>query len=277
MTDPEFRQSLHDHLSEGPEMEKDLESLEHLMSEKRFKSYLLGELTPKEHLVLEELLWSDPQADEVFEMVEDELIEDYCNDALADHERERFDKFFVWTAERRQKRDLVENLKRFSAHKQRIKGRWSDIWKSVKAFGNFRNPVPAWSLVAALLLIIAGGPWLAMRDSSVFLALDSQLTRGINDYRKVEISSGTDLLKLELALEPEEYSRFQIDLKLVDDGDVLTRTFPRTESLERDRVLKFSISAEALMYGDYVLILSGAVSGGEFERIQSYYFRVIRD
>lgn len=284
INDPKFQQSLDIYLQGELDPEKEMKFEERLMTEEGFRSYLLGELKPEEHLFLEGRLWRDSKASEAFEMVEDELIEDYSNAALTEHEMELFERFFVWTQERRQKLGLFVDLNKFAANKKSTERKWRHSWDSFKAYWRFKNPVLSWSLAAALFVIFVGGPWLVLKDlnrqaypNSVASSLSPELVRGSSDITGIDLTAGTDLLQLELAMVPDDYSRFLIVLEQVDGGEIFSQIFPRTESIVQERTLKLSLSAEPLVDGDYIVKLSGENTSGDFESIENYYFRIIRD
>jgi hypothetical protein len=250
------------------------------------KAFLLGELNPEEHLWLEQHLMTEETAFEELQIAEDELIDDYLTSSLSGIERENFDKLFLLTPQRQQKLGIARALKRYVKENGSKKSRWAGVWQNWRGFWHFRNPILSWSLAASLLLILLGGPYLMLKVSrlqmaptsiSMLLAAPGQ-SRDAGGAESVFIPAGTDLLRVELPMDPEDYSRFRVVLVEIDSGDeVYTQIFPKTESMVQDQALKFSITAEPLVYGDYVLRLNGAVLNGDFESIDSYSFRVIRD
>src|SRR5256885_113617 len=79
------------------------------------RRYLLGELSQAEQQRLEERLMSDDLALEELLVAEDELIDDYLQGALARAEQERFENFFLLTAERQEKLKFATALRRYVA------------------------------------------------------------------------------------------------------------------------------------------------------------------
>ena len=67
------------------------------------RRYLLGELTEEEQRApVEEGLLIDDDCFEEFELVKEDLIEQYVNDELTNAERESFEQHFLTTPERRE-------------------------------------------------------------------------------------------------------------------------------------------------------------------------------
>ena len=97
-------------------------------------------------------------------LAEDELVDDYLRGSLSAHEQQRFDTYFLSTQERRQKLSFAGTLKRYIASTPRAESPsslWS--WFSFLSFWREQNPGLAWSLAAALLLIVIGGSWSALK------------------------------------------------------------------------------------------------------------------
>lgn len=81
--------------------------------EGRLRRYLLGELNEKEQQVLEEQLMTHDELIDLVSVVEDDLVEDYLDDALAVEERARFEGFFLSTPDRRRKLSFAMTLRRY--------------------------------------------------------------------------------------------------------------------------------------------------------------------
>ena len=131
------------------------------------KPFLLGELSPDEQQRLEQRLMIDTDAFEELQRVEDELIDDYLRSALSGRENERFENFFLLPPERRQKLTFAMELRRYIAEHETKKDQWSHWWESWTSAWRVQNPVPAWSLAVALLLIMVGGLWSVVQISTL--------------------------------------------------------------------------------------------------------------
>ena len=136
-----------------------------LENELPLKPYLLGVLKPEDQQRLEQRLMIDTAAFEELQRVEDELIDDYLLGRLSGQDQDKFENFFLLPPERRQKLSFAKALKRYVAVHTRNERRLPAWLESFLAFWRFQNPVPAWSLAVALLLIVVGGFWSVVKVS----------------------------------------------------------------------------------------------------------------
>ena len=74
------------------------------------EQYLLGELSPTQQDDLETAYFDDDELFSQLATAEDRLIEDYCQNRLNPAKRERFEKFYLNTPQRRRRVLLVEQL-----------------------------------------------------------------------------------------------------------------------------------------------------------------------
>src|SRR5437879_647486 len=76
------------------------------------EQYLLGDLSSAQQDDLETKYFDDDELFSQLATVEDRLIEDYCQNRLDPARRERFEKYYLSTPQRRQRVFLVEQLQR---------------------------------------------------------------------------------------------------------------------------------------------------------------------
>lgn len=81
--------------------------------EKIIREHLLGKLTEEELSLAEKRLLTDDDYFELLTIMEDELIDEYINDDLTDEDRKRFEAFFLYTPERREKLRFAQTLKEY--------------------------------------------------------------------------------------------------------------------------------------------------------------------
>lgn len=99
--------------------------------------------------------------------------------------------------------------------------------------------------------------------------------RDFGRSQKIDIPPGTDVARLSLEIVPQDYPQYQAMLQRADDGGtILTQTFSRTKSGKQDTFLHMVMSASELKRGDYIVKLRGITAAGDFEDIDSYYFRI---
>jgi hypothetical protein len=172
------------------------------------RTYLLGSLSPEEQQRIEQHLMIDSTAFEDLRWIEDELIDDYLEGALSGREKEKFENFFLSAPERRQKLDFAKALKRYVAGhrvKQNPMSSWESFWQTLLPP---HHAVLRWSLVASLMLLVAGGSWSVVRISRLQKALE-QAGTGESQKQLME----TEARNSELAL---SLQREQARLKLLE-------------------------------------------------------------
>jgi CHAT domain-containing protein len=80
--------------------------------EGRLRKYLFGELDEAERQVLEQQLLADDELFDFLNVVEDELFDDYLDNALSGDERQRFESFVLLTPDRQRKLSFARALRR---------------------------------------------------------------------------------------------------------------------------------------------------------------------
>jgi CHAT domain-containing protein/Tfp pilus assembly protein PilF len=133
------------------------------------RRYLLGELTEEEQRApVEEGLLIDDDCFEEFELVKEDLIEQYVNDELTSDERESFEQHFLTTPERREHLRHAQALARY-AKKTMRDAPGSTEKKPQNNLAELRSrftltrllPTTGWRIAACFLLAIglAFGVW----------------------------------------------------------------------------------------------------------------------
>lgn len=162
-----------------------------VLDEQLMRRYLLGQLSEKKREQIEERLMTD---DEFFESVidledsvEDELIEQYISGELAGREKQSFEQVFLTTPERREKLRLAQDLDTY-ASRMTLGAQVSSkpdtrlsLWRSLSDALRFQNPGAALLLTAALVLMLIGSAWLALKvrhlEGELRQTRDQQLDR----------------------------------------------------------------------------------------------------
>jgi hypothetical protein len=149
---------------------------EHISADEMlFKRYLLVELSEAEEMRLEERLLEDKEYFEEFQLVEDDLIDDYVSGALSPREVEKFENYFMATPERQRQVSVAKLLNRDtgapnssqeSAQPTDARRAPASWWRSTAPmFMQFRNSVTGIAFAAVVLLLLAFGVavWLSLR------------------------------------------------------------------------------------------------------------------
>jgi len=190
--------------------------------------YLLGELSEQEQLQLEEQYFGDDDWFEQFLAIEEELIDDYVQGQLSRRERERFEKYFLTTPQRRERVEFAKALKQYTAEEQKASAPASAApspqpepwWRFFLNFLLAPHPVLQPAFAMAVVVMMLGSAWLFVQT----LHLQDQLAQfqaewaeGLERRRGLQPES-TDQSKqirdLAEKLENEKHQREQLEQKL---------------------------------------------------------------
>ena len=92
------------------------------------------------------------------------------------------------------------------------------------------------------------------------------------DVQSLTVPSGTKQVRLQMKLEGDEYSSYQIKLRSAGGKDVLTQLSLRPAPNKKS--VAVNIPANKLAPGDYILTLSGITGANEIEEVNQYLFRL---
>jgi len=129
--------------------------------------YLLGDLPEEEQARLEDLAFSDQEQMQNVLAVESDLIDEYVRGELSDSERQRFERRFLVSSERRQKVEFARALARIipeatteDAAQPAMVCAPVSWWDSFIAFLRGLNPAFKFSMAAAAAALVIGVSWL---------------------------------------------------------------------------------------------------------------------
>ena len=241
------------------------------------RGYLLGSLAPESREGVEKRLFSD---DRIFWehlcLVEEELIDEYARGELDGEESERFERDFLCTDERRAKLDFARALQ---AHVERRQTSRQRAWDWL------RGPVatPAWAVAMAATLFLAL-PSLAWRlaaargpQGDVSAWLSPGLVRAVGgEVMRVPISTGCQLVRLQLDPGPAEHDRYRATLHEVTGEEVWSQSRLGASLTEGRVAVTLTLPCELLPAGDYYVMLRGVSPGTDPVRLGRYDFRVLR-
>jgi hypothetical protein len=255
------------------------------------RQYLLGLLPPDRLPQLEERLLSDSVLYEELLMAEDKLIDQYLTNELSEAERKSFETRFLLRPERQQKIRFALTLKKYVATVERSKlaaAKTSEDPRPtpVKFFSFLRNPILAFSLVAAVLLLVFGSSWVFVRSrrpleqpqlesrNVVAVVLTPGLIREGGEIKRISIPPGTETVQLRLQLSAVNYQSYRVVLLRSEGAEVWSR-----ENLKPDKAgekfLRVDLPAKTLRRDDYQIKVSGWLGDGNYEDMSRYPFRVM--
>jgi hypothetical protein len=137
------------------------------MDESLIRQYLLGELSPEEQEPIEKRVLSDDASFETFLLVEDELMDQYVRGGLNREETRLAEKHFLASPERQRSLRFAKAFQRYVGStpaqtfpQQSPNPSELSWWQKFPLTLRLHNPIVATSLIAALLLLLAGNVWM---------------------------------------------------------------------------------------------------------------------
>jgi hypothetical protein len=247
------------------------------------KRYLLGLSGAAEDESLELRLLTEPAFGEEFDIVVDEIADQYVSGEFQGEELKQVERYFLKTPERRAKAQLAAALSdRASARTEKtfvtpavtrptLRERWLALWSA-------QNVALRFAAIAAIVAIAVSVAYLNFREKPYRSFALLELT--ISNSERAEGSSSKPLplapendaakIFLDLPDQSNQYTSFQVELV---DRNGAKRPVEITE--RNQRAVTVTIPARALPRGSYALHLSGIKPDGKQERIPgSYLFMV---
>jgi hypothetical protein len=105
--------------------------------------------------------------------------------------------------------------------------------------------------------------------------LQPGMVRGESGSGPLTLSGEATEVRLRLMLESEDYKQYRATLSTAEGRKIWDRALTKRTS-NKSADLTLSLPADLLKSGDYVLDLSGANTGGKWESVADYSFRVVR-
>jgi outer membrane murein-binding lipoprotein Lpp len=206
----------------------------HRTLEKDLRRYMLGELTELEQQVYEGRLLSDDEmfrdVEELAEVVQDELVEDYLAGELSETQRRAFERYQLVCPKIKEMRLVQEALRRYPKRQVRRQA----FFERLRLW--FQLPLrPALAFAAALtLLLIAGGIW-SRREFG-------QLSRNLDQVslRSSTLTSKVESLQRELDQERRDRDALSQELVAAKSGvERVSQTHQSIASRQTGGILSF--------------------------------------
>lgn len=237
----------------------------------RIREYLLGKLSETEQEQVEERLMVEDDLFEEFEILKDELIEEYREGQLTPKERESFKDGFLSSPEGRKREAFALAI---GCLERRHRPQPVSMFDRLAAF--FRKPQWAFSTVAlAAAVVIAAIVWIRTPQQPVkFVAAtltSSTVTRSNENvqYPKIKIPADASEVRLSLAL-PQPATpgaRYRV---VLDDRQNKTNLQPSGQDANSVSVV---IPARHLPAGFYALVIYEVKADGTEQQVSGpYYF-----
>jgi hypothetical protein len=199
-----------------------------LNNENLIARYLLGELSEEQQIAIEDRAFADKNYLASITAVENDLIDEYVRNELSGAERQRFEKQFLASTERRKRvefaRALVDVMEE-EAVPQKITVRESQSWSwrdAIYAFINGLTPTARIAFVSAVPLLLIGAGYLSIET----LRLRSEL-KELRAANQTQRDAQQQVLELErrrnedlnAQLNQEKQQREQTDESLRELGE----------------------------------------------------------
>lgn len=252
-----------------------------------FRQYLLGVLPEDGLRRLEERLLTDEDFYAELLASEDELVDEYLGGALSADEREKFERHFLCTPERRRKLSFGTALRRYASEHH---AEASEDFAEAPLSSTADAPTPAptfgerlrafWGsqavglrFAAALLLaaFAVGAWWLARTPAErtfATLTLAARTGDRAAGAEPVKVKLREDELRVVLTL-PEGATAAGYRAELLRDGD---KPSPVNVNVSDARSVLVAIPADRLPPGSYALRLYATDGGGR--HVGTYLFNV---
>lgn len=273
------------------------------------RRYLLGDLDERGRQRLEERVFTSRDYSTRVQIAEEDLIEDYLNDALDAEEQEKFVGRFLSTPGQLQKLKIAQALRGYAGANTPAPERGR---ARLPFFERLRPRAFALApLAAVLLLAIILGYWFfsggsrrrdgdnpaearrravaeevarlnppaatgdsaATRDPNAppLVALPPLLLRG--EGKQINAPPG-GVVRLRLELPAGSYESYRATLRAVGGDELFTLPGLRPPLAGREQSLELNLPANVLPPGDYLLNVSGMKPDGKPEDVADYSFRI---
>jgi len=261
------------------------------------REYLLGRLDESEKESLEERFVRERDVIETLAAVESELIDDYVKGVLPAAERQALEGEVWQTPERMAKAASARALAEYATHKLGTRepmkrgGFWEVVWA---------RPLFQPAIIAAILLVITLGAWLAIRGflgrpsrlrsevsrlnepgqlngepSQILGPLRPGLVRGETGIASYHISNHDGVIQIRFSVPPAaEFAEYQI----IKETDARVEIFKVVRPLEAsgDRELLLNVNGRNLEPGDHYFRIRGISDSGQVSEIASYTLVITR-
>ena len=258
-------------------------------SNEEIRRFLLGTLSPEETAEFEERLLVDGELYEELSVAEDELIDQFLSGEMPASEREQIETHFLRNPERVKQLSFARTLRKYVSANQleapappreldpkKKQSFWSTMFS--------RNPGLAYSLAAALLLVIVGGVWWMGRvwnspnqPQTVWaIELTPGLQRDNAEIKSFSIPANVDTIRLELDLAEDQHPAYQAEVQDIEGRSVTASKDLKAQTVNARRLVTVDVKASLLAPGDYRAKLSGVSTNGNLANLGSYPFKVLR-
>jgi len=114
----------------------------------------------------------------------------------------------------------------------------------------------------------------AVNSGVASVVLVPGLGRGEDQSNRVYIANGVERLRLKLEANGEGYKKYRVEIRTAEGEAIFTSD--KLKASRGEKIVEVYLAAKKFVKGDYILVLSGATGSGDYEKISTYIFRVLR-
>lgn len=275
---------------------------EEAVTDASLRQFLLGNVTDEERQQIEALFLTDAEMKERVLEVEEELIDDYLEEALTTEDREQFLLQYGQTPEQQRKLRIAQSIREWAAAEmaepQSVPiavsgGSLSTRWRMKPALGI--------SLALAAMILVVASVWLwslneqrnrhfaaeqelAQLNSASYspenpsqnLSLDLSPVAVRSAEQIPEIKPRADVRVVELKLpwvQNDRYSTYQAEVRRADGAELFTIRNLQPVS-EPGYAVRVRLPVRMLRRGQYQIRLRGVTEAESFSPVEEYRFSV---
>ncbi len=257
--------------------------------------YLLGQLPEEERLELEQQFFSDTEAFELVEALEDELVQDYVAGDLPRAQRELLERQLGSMPGMQARLEFARTLHRktrLQAVPATPRG-WLSGWLHAPRLWQLAAAACLGVLLIAIAIAVRSGrtsrapieiartptetPAHPTSEPNVFaLVLTPGLSRAAGDGGRYTMPRNATEVQIKAEFSPKaHYQRYSARLKTADGVSVWSGEVREVQRQSDKLHAIVQIPADRIAPNEYVLTLSGITSSGALEDVEDYSFRVL--
>ena len=275
---------------------------EEIVTDASLRQFLLGKVDDEERVRIESLVITNALTKERVCAAEEDLLEDYFEDALSAFDRERFRKQYAYSAHLQRRLQITGDIRNWAIGVQERKGAslgsQTSNWSSV--FISFRlKPMQVMLIVATVIAIVIFGLWLNRKIElqNRQLAIEKEIVRlnastsnpeGIFSITLRPVTLRSAEAQTELVMRPdiqivelrllwnfsESYPTYQA--VLTRTGDTRSLVVPNLHAEVDRKAILLRLPSQILTNGTYQVELTSIMSDGQSGPTEEFQFSVTR-
>jgi hypothetical protein len=275
---------------------------EEIVTDALLRQFLLGKVDDEERVRIESLVITNALTKERVCAAEEDLLEDYFEDALSTFDRERFRAQYAYSDHLQRRLEVTRDIRNWAIGVQKGKGTSSGTqtsnWSLV--FTSFLlKPTRVLPMVATVIAIVIAGLWLnqkiELRDRQ--LAIEKEIARlnastsnqqGVFSLTLRPVTLRSAEAQTELVMRPdiqvvelrllwnfsESYPTYQAVLKRT--GDTQSLIVPNLHAEMDRKAILLKLPPQILTNGTYQVELTSIMSDGQSGPTEEFQFSVTR-